>query len=116
MYNKIQNLNEVKELDNVPKEVLSKIKETVKSLDENYGVNRNEDEDGGYVIFVTNQDDLDLVCELEIDVETCTVEYAETITTTEETYINALFLLNNEFAINVIMPERIAPKNILEEI
>ena len=85
-----------------------------KSFDNNYGVSRKEDADSGYVIFADNQEDLELICELEIDAEGCTSEYAEEIETAEGTYINTLFLLNNEFAVTLLTPKNIMPQNILE--
>ncbi len=114
MYIKISHLKETENLS-LPNEVLETIKGIAKSLDDNYGKHRQYNDDGGYIIFADNKDDLQLICELEIDIEACTFEYAEPIQTANEIFINVLYLLNNEFAVTVIMPRNIAPKNILAE-
>jgi hypothetical protein len=44
--------------DTTPPEIISRIAEVLKGLDDNYGANRTEEDDGGYVIYMTDDKNL----------------------------------------------------------
>ena len=95
----------------LPPVVYKAIYHIVRMLDRQYGATRNvETSDGGYVIFADCASDLG-----ELALLNSPPEEVSYIAPSRE-YINALFLLSNEYGINVIMPAGIAPVAILKEL
>lgn len=99
-------------------EVRVKITEILKALDENYGKDRTIDEDGGYIAFFADKKDYENTPkeDLNFDIDVSVPEYVEIVQTTQNEYINALFLMNNETAVTVIMPKCAAPLSLLNEL
>ena len=77
-------------------------------LDTEYGTDRDIDNnDGGYVVFVTeNTSDYEIT---EVfDFKNHSVEYVEI----GETYSTAVYLLNNEYTVMLIMPTKELPEEL----
>ena len=77
-------------------------------LDTEYGTDRDIDSnDGGYVVFVTgNTSDYEIT---EVfDFKNYSVEYVEI----GETYSTAVYLLNNEYTVMLIMPTEELPEEL----
>ncbi|MGN2338119.1 hypothetical protein ACTFIN_08325 [Clostridium cagae] len=56
--------NQLLELDNIPSEVIENIREIIDILNENYGANRNIDNDlGGYILIAENIVDIEILKE-----------------------------------------------------
>lgn len=103
----------------LPPEVQEIVLDNVESLDFMYGINRDINSDGGYVVILTNQDDIKLLEEdLDMNLDTDVIpEYVETLSTRlGQTYTNTLILCNNDYAITIIMPLEITPNSLKEYI
>lgn len=83
-------------------------------LNREYGANRNCLESGGYVLVAENTKDI-LSIKATIDYDTHPCEWAEAIGKKDE-YVSALYLLNDDYAILVIVPTAAAPDAILREL
>ena len=79
-------------------------------LDSEYGIDRDIDSnDGGYVVLVTENTGKDEIKEV-FDYTKHTVEYVEI----GETYSTAVYLLNNEYTVMLIMPTNELPDELKE--
>ena len=79
-------------------------------LDTEYGTDRDIDiSDGGYVVFVTGNTSDDEITEV-FDFKNHSVEYVEI----GETYSTAVYLLNNEYTVMLIMPTNELPDELKE--
>jgi len=77
-------------------------------LDTEYGTDRDIDSnDGGYVVFVTGNTSDDEITEV-FDFKNHSVEYVEI----GETYSTAVYLLNNEYTVMLIMPTEELPEEL----
>ena len=107
-----------KELDHLPNklpsEVISAIQTEIALLDDIYGKERNYLESGGYLLLVESKEDLVELRSI-IDYETHPVEWITRLET-EHSYLSALFLMNDDFAITVYLPADIAPDILLSEL
>lgn len=110
----------VKETENLqlPQEIIEVVKGIATVLDTEYGENRDVDGgDGGYILVIEEKEDLEKLKEIYIDVDDVIVEYVDKIAVEdEEDYTNCLIICNNDFAISLIIPISITPKNLLDEI
>lgn len=115
MLYKIGTVNELETVrGKLPRGTYPTVHQIVAVLDKEYGADRNIDkEDGGFV----------LVAETVADLEQALTAYPvlgalkpEQVNICNGGYINALFLCNNEFGINLLMPRSLAPKKITDEI
>lgn len=94
--------------------IMEELKAYIDILDLEYGLERDYMEVGGYAFVAETKDDLERVKEvLNYDTHPC--EWAMRLWGSTG-YVSALYLLNNEFSIQLYMPEHIAPKDILEEL
>jgi hypothetical protein len=111
---KLGNLEDMKALKTLPKELNDIIESILRNLDTNYGSDRNIDiDDGGYVLIVENERDI-IECK-DVDIREISPEYVEEIMIGNEfNYTNTLVIVNNEFAITIIINKEYTPKNILE--
>ena len=82
-------------------------------LDEEYGYERNWEEEGGYAMIAETKEDVEAI-KAYIDIEKHPPEWVTTISHTGIT--SALFILNNEFTIIVYMPKEILPHSLLSEL
>jgi hypothetical protein len=89
----------------------------VTTLDEVYGVGRDVDNnDGGFVLVVENVKDLSAINERYVRLDDNRHEAVDVVKCKSGAYINALFLCNNEFGINVFIPMDIAPSALLRNL
>lgn len=104
--NKMADIEERNVRNKLPVEVCREINRLVNQLDELYGENRDENSDGGIIIIVERKNDLKTIKSryASLDESDCEGEY--TITTPKGSYVNQLYLRNNEYGVNVIIPER----------
>lgn len=102
---KIAHINQIHDIQ-LPKEIETIIQDTAKILDESYGVDRDVDGgDGGYVIFIENEDEFELLKNIHLNVKSVIPEYIDIIECKNgATYINVLILLSSDYAINLIFP------------
>jgi hypothetical protein len=86
----------------------------VTKLDEVYSAGRDVDGgDGGFVLIAENVQDISLIGQRYVRLDSGRHEAVDVVKSESGTYINALFLCNNEFGINVFMPMSIAPESLL---
>ena len=77
-------------------------------LDSEYGIDRDIDSnDGGYVVFVTGNTSDDEIIEV-FDYTKHTVEYVEV----GEAYSTAVYMLNNEYTVMLIIPTEELPEEL----
>lgn len=113
---KISYTNELESINHLPLEVINVVSEIVTILDENYGEERNANDDGGYILVVENEDDINkLNDEIGIDISTAIPEYVDLIRcSNSEEYTNSLLLCNNDFGISLIIPLSLTAKELLD--
>jgi hypothetical protein len=89
----------------------------VAMLDETYGAGRDVDGgDGGFVLIAESVQDVSLIGQRYVKLDGSRHEAVDVVKCEKEPYINAFFLCNNEFGINVFMPMKIAPEALLSEL
>ena len=87
------------------------------TLDEVYGPDRDvNNSDGGFVLIVENIQDISDISQRYVDLNSNRQEVVSVVFCEKTLYINALFLCNNEFGINVFVPKDIAPPALLGEL
>ncbi|MFI4004185.1 hypothetical protein ACSW9K_00370 [Clostridium perfringens] len=105
---KVYNESQLVELKDYSIEVIKSISETIEILNENYGENRNVDEDlGGYVLVVESLEDIK---ELKNGMlKDLLPEYTDKIICSEGVnYTSSLFLLSSDFSVVVIADEELS--------
>ena len=95
------------------KSALSEIYTGLMILDEEYGYDRNWEQQGGYSILAETTEDVEAI-KAYIDFEHHPPEWVTTISYTGIT--SSLFILNNDFSIIVYMPKEILPQILLDEL
>ena len=99
----------------MPVEIYLTALRIVTILDGTYGADRDVDHgDGGFVLIAENVQDLAAISQQYVDLDSNRHEAVSPVQCENRPYINALFLCNNEFGINVLMPVSIAPSIITE--
>lgn len=94
--------------------ILLELSRYIDVLDLEYGLNRDYLEEGGYALIAETAEDMEQVKDiLDYDAHPC--EWAMRLWDSTE-YVSALYLLNNEFSIQLYMPESIAPDDVLHEL
>jgi hypothetical protein len=89
----------------------------VKILDDNYGSDRDVDNsDGGFVLVAENVRDIEIIRRGYKYLENGGYEAVDVVKSGSGIYINAFFLHNNEFGVNILMPIDIAPKALLRDL
>ena len=111
----------VKEMETIknkfPNELYQAVLALVTILDTHYGPERDVDQDdGGFVLIVENVQDLTALSTWHIRLDKNAHDGLNLVRTEDGDYINALFLTNNEFGVNIILPKTIAPKAMLDEL
>lgn len=98
----------------LPENIFIEALNIAKILDAEYGSKRNIlTDDGGYILIAETVTDLDYICMNYVDIRSKQPEQVNILVVAPD-YCNALYLLNNEFGVNVIMPMCIALSLILE--
>jgi len=106
--NKIYLKEQLKELKDYPVEVIKSIPETIEILDDNYGADRNIDNDlGGYVLIAENIVDIEILKQVKL--QGLVPEYTDIIECSEGVnWTSSLFLLSSDFAIVVVTTEELS--------
>ncbi len=114
---KVMYEREVKNLKDLPSEVIEIIKSILNVLDKSYGESRTDSEDGGYVVVIEDKSDFERLKKIYIDVNDLIPEYVDKIRCSNgEIWTNTLVLMNNDFGISILCNLKIAPKTVLDEI
>lgn len=102
---KIYLKEELKELKDYPVEAIKSISETIEILDDNYGADRNIDNNlGGYVLIAENIVDIEILKQDKL--QGLVTEYTDIIECSEgANWTSSLFLLSGDFAIVVVTKE-----------
>ena len=111
MIYKIGNLADLERLPLIDDTALELLYHHAKVLETEYGKERAEDSDGGYILFApsgTNAEELKAL----FDVSEHTAEYVNKYCNLCE----AVYLLNNDYAVVIVMSIADAPTEILNEI
>lgn len=96
--------------------VLDEIIRIVSILDLKYGEDRDIMlSDGGYVLIVEAKEDLKTICNNFLDIYKRQFEQIDVLKN-DSNYVNAFYLIGNEFSINIIMPKSIALPSMLNEL
>ncbi len=99
----------------LPKEVHNDCLDTLETLEEVYGVDRNIETDlGGFVVLIENTIDFEELKSYNLDLLTDVAEIVDVIGTDEDTYISVLCLLSSDFGIKVVTKKEIVPINLLK--
>lgn len=105
---KIYSTEQLEELRYYPIEVIDSICETIEILDNNYGENRNIDNDlGGYILIVENIVDIEILKKDKL--QGLVPEYTDIIECSEGVnWTSSLFLLSSDYAIVVVCTEELS--------
>ena len=115
MIYKIGTMNELKRVGHrFPFDVRNDLVHYVAILDGEYGEDRDYFVHGGYCVIAETEDDVETVKEI-IDYDTQLLEFA-TYSGENKEYVNALFLLGDDFGIVLFIPSGIAPRKIITRI
>ena len=108
MMKKIYLKNQLKELKEYPIEVIDSISETIEILDDNYGANRDINNDlGGYVLIAENIVDIEILKQDKL--QGLVLEYTDIIECSEGVnWTSSLFLLSSDYAIVVVTTEKLS--------
>ncbi len=99
----------------LPIEVYNLCFDTLETLEECYGKDRNIYTDlGGFLVVIEDCAQFLELKEYNLDIFTEVAEFVDVIGTDECTYVSALFLLSSDFAIKVVTKKEIVPINILK--
>ncbi len=113
---KIAHVREVP-TDDLPVEVIGKIKEIATILDTEYGHDRDVDSsNGGYILVIEDDMELPLLTDIHIDIDTIIPEFTDRIPVSGgNDYTNTLLILGNDFTVTLIMPLIITPYRFITE-
>lgn len=115
MLHKVQKIGQIQFLrSTLPECVIQTLMRHTSILNREYGANRNCLESGGYALVAETAKDV-LAIRSTINYDTHPCEWAEAIGENGE-YISALYLLNDDYTILVLVPTAIAPNAILCEL
>ena len=108
MMKKIYKKNQLLEVNNIPTEVIERMKEIIDILNENYGANRDIESDlGGYVVIAENIIDIEILKKDKLQV--LVAEYTDVIEVMNgENYTSSLYLLSSDFSIVVVTTEELS--------
>ncbi|WP_308780476.1 hypothetical protein [uncultured Clostridium sp.] len=105
---KVYKESQLLEVNNIPSEVIESIKVTIDVLNENYGENRNiEDDLGGYVVIAENIVDIEILKQDRL--QGLIPEYTDIIKSSEGVnWTSSLLLLSSDYAIIVVTTEELS--------
>ena len=96
----------------LPPEVRQEVRGLVQMLDNEYGADREIDNaDGGFVLVAETVEDVAELCRDYVDIAACQPEEVNILQPGGK-FVNALYLMGNEFGINVIIPLDLAPEEL----
>ena len=91
----------------VPYEIYMEIENLTDILDGLYGKDRDENSDGGITVIAEKKADLKTIIRDYASLEEFDCDGIDILTSSNENYLNLLYLRNNEYGVNVIIPERL---------
>ena len=95
----------------LPPPIAGEVLRLAETMDRYYGADRKGPlEDGGVVVIVRTQQDLQRFRQLYLDPRIGVCESARTLQTPKEPWLHLLFLCNNEFGIDLMAPARLLPE------
>lgn len=105
---KIYLKEQLKELMDYPIEVINSMSEIIEILDDNYGANRNVDNDlGGYILIAENIVVIEML--KQDSLRGLLPEYTDVIEISNgENYTSSLYLLSSDFSIVVVCTEELS--------
>ena len=105
---KVYKESQLLDVNNIPLEVIESIKVTLDILNENYGENRNiEDDLGGYVVIAENIVDIEILKQDRL--QGLIPEYTDIIKSSEGVnWTSSLLLLSSDYAIIVVCTEELS--------
>lgn len=105
---KIYSKEQLKQLKEYPIEVIKSISGTIDILDNNYGANRNVDNDlGGYIVIAENIVAIEILKQDKL--QGLVPEYTDIIKCSEGVnWVSSLFLISSDFSIVVITTEELS--------
>jgi hypothetical protein len=118
---KIAHAREAALLDGIlPKEVAQAVAEIAAVLDSEYGADRDPDSDlGGYILVLESREELAILRDLHIDVDTVVPEYTDKIAVSSvssgSAYTHTLLLLGSDFTVSLVMPLAITPERFVKD-
>ena len=95
-----------------PKAVMKHLTHCIEVLDGSYGVDRDYLVSGGYSLIAEDREDVAAVYAV-VDLEHDLYEWVERL---DGGYLSILYLLNDDFAVVVFVPEEYVPAAILESV
>ena len=100
----------------IPQEVIGVVEGIVTILDREYGAGRDPlEDDGGYAVVLHGEDDISVLADIGLDVESLCPEYTDIIKTSIGiVYIHAVVLCNNEFSVHILCEKSKASLNLLD--
>jgi len=116
MVYKLGNIRDTAFLPLMDEEMKNIIYQQVRILSSEYGEYRDTDkDDGGYVLYVEQGTPTDAIKAI-FDYSKSVPEQVDVIPTSKGKIYSALYLLNNEYSVTVIMSEADVPSEILKEV
>jgi hypothetical protein len=110
---KIAHVEEAKRLQSLPQEVVEVVEGIAEILDRDYGVDREVDCDGGYILVLEAAEELEQLKEIYIDLDEVIAEYTDLIMVEGgENFTNTL-ILANDYSISLILPISLTLKRFL---
>ena len=105
---KVYKESQLLDVNNIPLEVIESIKVTLDILNENYGENRDiEDDLGGYVVIAENIVDIEILKQDRL--QGLIPEYTDIIKSSEGVnWTSSLLLLSSDYAIIVVTTEELS--------
>ena len=115
MVYKLGNIRDTAFLPLMDEEVKNIICQQVRILSDEYGEYRDTDkDDGGYVLYVEKGTPTEAIKAI-FDYSKAVPEQVDVIPTSKGKIYSALYLLNNEYSVAIVMGEAEMPKEILSE-
>lgn len=111
-------LKEKDKIKTMPQEVQVTILGILQVLESEYGKDRKYEDDGGYVVSLGKEEDLEeLKDKAYIDCNDIIPEFVDKIECANgEVFTNSLILCNNDYGISLIMPIELTPQNLKDYI
>jgi hypothetical protein len=112
----LYNLHEAENIKNdVPPEVIEFAKNALHIIDTEYGKSRELYQDGGEVIIIAPDDNLDVLKEAGINIENIIAEFSNIFPTLNGIdYLHVFTLRNNDYSVQILLPKHLAPINMID--
>ena len=110
----VMDVGKVEKMQKYPKEVIESIHEKAIILDEEYGSERNVEEDlGGYILMIETAEDIESLENVNIYPNEDVAEYVELIVASDcRAFTSSVILIGSDFAVTLIIPLELTPQNL----